>query len=52
MTRINGLVRYQILMRIEPNQFEQVIGDIYKIADANKSKKCNVFVEINPQSMI
>ena len=52
VTRINGLCRYQIMMRIEPAQFENIIGDIYKIADANKSKKCNVFVEINPQSLI
>ena len=52
VTRMNGLCRYQILMRIEPTQFEKVIGEIYRIADANKSKKCNVFVEINPQSLI
>lgn len=52
VTRMNGLCRYQILMRIEHAQFEKVIGEIYRIADANKSKKCNVFVEINPQSLI
>lgn len=52
ITRMNGLCRYQVMMRIEPKQFEQIIGDIYKIADSYKSKKCNVFVEINPQSLI
>lgn len=52
VTRMNGLCRYQVLARIEPKQFEQIIGRIYGIADANKSKKCNVFVEINPQSLI
>lgn len=52
VTRMNGLCRYQVLARIEPKQFEQIIGEIYKIADENKSKKCNVFVEINPQSLI
>lgn len=52
VTRMNGLCRYQVMMRIEPNQFESIIGQIYKIADAYKSKKCNVFVEINPQSLI
>lgn len=52
VTRMNGLCRYQVMMRIEPNQFESIIGQIYKIADAYKSKKCNAFVEINPQSLI
>ncbi len=52
VTRMNGLCRYQVLARIEPKQFEQIIGEIYKIADENKSKKCNVFVEVNPQSLI
>lgn len=52
VTRMNGLCRYQVMMRIEPQQFENIIGEIYKIADQNKSKKCNVFVEINPQSLI
>lgn len=52
VTRMNGLCRYQVLARIEPKQFEQIIDDIYKIADENKSKKCNVFVEVNPQSLI
>lgn len=52
VTRMNGLCRYQVLARIEPKQFEQIIGNIYSLADENKSKKCNVFVEINPQSLI
>ena len=47
-----GLCRYQVMARIEPKQFEQIIGDIYNIADTYKSEKCNVFVEINPQSLI
>ncbi len=52
VTRMNGLCRYQVMARIEPKQFEQIIGSIYSLADQNKSKKCNVFVEINPQSLI
>ena len=52
VTRMNGLCRYQVMARIEPKQFEQIIGDIYNIADTYKSTKCNVFVEINPQSLI
>lgn len=52
VTRMNGLTRYQILARINPEQFDNTIEKIYAITDENKSKKCNVFVEINPQSMI
>lgn len=52
IVRMNGLVRYQILMRISPEQFDGAIAEIYKITDENKNKKSNVFVEINPQSLI
>ncbi|MEG1529602.1 MAG: primosomal protein N', partial [Clostridia bacterium] len=50
--RMNALNRYQVLMRILPNEFDLVIGKIYEITDNNKTKKGNCFVEINPQSMI
>ena len=52
VTKMNGLCRYQILMRVVPDEFERIIEQIYAITDENRSKKCNVFVEINPQSMI
>lgn len=52
VNRMNGLVRYQIMMRLVPEQFEKIIGRIYRAADLHKTKKCNVFVEINPQSLI
>ena len=52
VTRMNGLVRYQVLMRIEPDIFGAVMPKIYAVADGNKPKKGNIFVEINPQSLI
>lgn len=52
VTRMNGLCRYQILMRVVPDEFERIIDKIYAITDENRTKKCNVFVEINPQSLI
>ena len=52
VTRMNGLVRYQVMMRLVPEEFEMVIGDIYKLCDENKPKKGSGFVEINPQSLI
>lgn len=52
VTRMNGLNRYQVLMRIEPDIFGAVMPKIYALADENKPKKGNIFVEINPQSLI
>lgn len=52
VTRMNGLCRYQVLMRLLPAEFEETIEEIYKITDENKTKKGNCFVEINPQSLI
>lgn len=52
VTRMNGLVRYQVLMRLVPAQFDDIIGHIYSIADSSRPKKGSCFVEINPQSLI
>ncbi len=52
MKYMNSLWRYQVLMRIQPTQFDNIIGEIYQIADQNKPKKGSCFVEINPQSLI
>jgi len=52
VTRISGLIRFQVVMRITPEEFERVMPKIYAIADENRPKKGNIFVEINPQSMI
>ncbi len=52
VTRMNGLIRYQVLMRIEPDIFGAVMQKIYKTADSNRPKKGSIFVEVNPQSLI
>ncbi len=52
VTRMNGLIRYQVLMRIEPDIFGAVMPKIYQTADENRPKRGNIFVEINPQSLI
>lgn len=52
VNKMNGLIRYQIMMRLVPEQFENIICRIYTAADSHKTKKCNIFVEINPQSLI
>lgn len=52
VTRMNGLTRYQVMMRLTPEQFGLTISDLYKITDACRPKKGSVFVEINPQSLI
>ncbi|MDE5602023.1 MAG: hypothetical protein K2J16_05945, partial [Clostridia bacterium] len=52
VTRMNGLIRYQVLMRIAPEVFGEVMPKIYAAADASRPKKGSIFVEINPQSLI
>ncbi len=52
VTKMNGLCRYQVLMRLQPDKYENIIGEIYSLADQNKPKKGSCFVEINPQSLI
>ncbi len=52
VTRMNGMVRYQVLMRLAPEQFGLCISDIYAAADAVKPKNGSIFVEINPQSLM
>ncbi len=52
VTRMNGMVRYQVLMRLAPEQFGLCISDIYAAADAVKPKSGSIFVEINPQSLM
>jgi len=51
---LKGYVRYQILMRIKPKDFDEAIKEIYAITDdaKSKNKNVNIFVEINPQSLI
>jgi len=51
ITRMQGKIRYQVLVRLVPDEFYQIIDKIYKIVDDNKPKKGTIFVEINPQSM-
>lgn len=52
ITRMNGLVRYQVMMRLTPEQFGLCISDIYAATDGIKPKGGSIFVEINPQSMV
>ncbi len=52
VTRMNGMVRYQVLMRLLPEQFGLCISEIYAAADAVKPKGGSVFVEIDPQSLV
>ena len=46
--RLNNLFRYQILLRLTPESFEQNIDKIYQVINNNKNKKVSTFVELNP----
>lgn len=52
VTKMKGQIRYQVLMRLSPEEFDMIISDVYKLCDENKPKKGSSFVEINPQSLI
>lgn len=52
VARMNGLIRYQVLARIDRDMFGEVMPLIYAAADENRPKRGTIFVEINPQSMI
>ena len=52
VNRMKGLIRYQVMMRLVPEEFDMVIGEVYKLCDENKPKKGSGFVEINPQNLI
>lgn len=52
VTRMHGLIRYQVLMRIPPEEFDLAMPEIYSLVNDNKPAKGSCFAEINPQSLI
>lgn len=52
VTRMHGLTRYQVLMRIDPKVFDVVMPEIYRLVDENRPAKGSCFAEIDPQSLI
>ena len=49
--RIQNKYRFQILMRLKNQQGDQIITELYKLIDLNKTKDVNIFVEIDPSSL-
>ena len=49
--KIQNKYRYQILIRVRLEQFDDIITKLYKQADVQKSSNLSVFVEINPSSL-
>ena len=52
VTRMHGLTRYQVLMRLQPEVFERIMPEIYALTAEFKPQKGSCFAEINPQSLI
>ena len=52
VTKMHGLVRYQVLMRLLPEVFERIMPEIYALTAQYKPKKGSCFAEIDPQSLI
>lgn len=51
ITKAVGMTRYQVVMRLYPQNATKIIEKIYAITSEVKPNKGTVFVEINPQSL-
>lgn len=51
VTKIKNKYRYQILMRLNLTNCDNIIDKIYKIIDQNYEKNISTFVELNPLSL-
>ena len=49
--RIQNKHRFQILIRLKNQQYDQIMKEIYHEVDENKPKDVNIFVEIDPSSL-
>ena len=49
--RIKKKVRFEILMRIDVKNCDEIVEKIYKICDNIKNSKVSVFVEIDPNNL-
>ena len=49
--RIQNKYRIQILMRIKPQNEDEIISQIFALADSTKKSNVSVFVELNPQNL-
>ena len=49
--RIQDKYRYQILMRLKPENADNIISEIYEQVNTLKNKEVSVFVEIDPASL-
>ena len=49
--RIKTKWRYQVIMRIKNDHFDNIMQKLYDIVDNTKDKRVVVFVEINPQNL-
>ena len=49
--RIKNKFRYQILIRIKPEMYEEIIQKLYEICDKHQQSNISVFVELDPQNL-
>ncbi|MBQ8749232.1 MAG: primosomal protein N' [Clostridia bacterium] len=49
--RIKTKYRYEVIMRLKNDHFDEIIQQIYQIADKSKNKRVLIFVETNPQNL-
>lgn len=49
--RIQNKYRLQILMRIKPENEDEIINKLFEFADIHKKRDVKIFIEINPQNL-
>ena len=49
--RLQSQYRFQVIIRLLPEKFEEVRDEIYKIVNEYKTNKVSVFVELNPTDL-
>lgn len=52
ITRIQNKYRYQLMMRIKPERYEEIKQRIFAITANQKGKELWIFTELNPQTLI
>lgn len=52
VTRMHGLTRYQVLMRVYPDVYEKIMPEVYALTAKFRPERGSCFAETDPQSLI
>ena len=49
--KIQNKFRYQVLMRLKLNKFDEIMHRLFELANMSKKSNVNCFIEINPTNL-